>query len=303
MVWRKYPRYQKSKNVLKNLKDLSIPELKKVIKSLNTYNEKYMNHARECKNIERENLNATRTLDIKRDRLSSLVGEYTRKSFDQYNSRLLGHELGFFEGLVDSVDAGNGNKFPSRLRSEVALWKQYVETYERYNEEVNKVISEINQIQKPIPSFKKYDPYISIKGIKIRVETKVWSVDTVRKELDQRLLHEDQKREEVNKLKARVVDKEEEKRKQANKYRDIESQIKKLNCCPYCGVTLYKTDAHLDHIYPISKGGLSVKSNLVFVCTKCNLSKSNSTLRNFIRKEKLDENLVYERLEILKKDF
>lgn len=72
--------------------------------------------------------------------------------------------------------------------------------------------------------------------------------------------------------------------------------------CPYCGMAL-GSNPRLDHIYPISKGGLSVSANLVFVCWQCNQKKSNLTLAQFVRTYKLDRQAVEERLTQLGKQF
>ncbi len=85
--------------------------------------------------------------------------------------------------------------------------------------------------------------------------------------------------------------------------RQLSHQVKIDPHCPYCGTLLDMNNAHADHIYPISKGGLSTSRNMVYVCTGCNLAKSNLTLRNFIRRMKHDPKVVYARLELLHKDF
>ena len=50
--------------------------------------------------------------------------------------------------------------------------------------------------------------------------------------------------------------------------------------CQYCGVSVNQ-EPHLllevDHIVPVSKGGLSVDSNLQTLCWRCNRTKSNKT--------------------------
>ena len=49
--------------------------------------------------------------------------------------------------------------------------------------------------------------------------------------------------------------------------------------CPYCGCPL--DDAvHADHIYPVSKGGLSTYENMIIICMQCNIRKGDMTLRN-----------------------
>ena len=72
--------------------------------------------------------------------------------------------------------------------------------------------------------------------------------------------------------------------------------------CPYCCASSDPKNAHADHIHPISKGGLTVPENMVLICQKCNLSKSNKALRVFCRETGLVLQDVYDRLERLGKD-
>jgi len=72
--------------------------------------------------------------------------------------------------------------------------------------------------------------------------------------------------------------------------------------CPYCYQTLGE-DPHADHIYPVSKGGLSVVENMVMVCSPCNLKKKDLTLREFIGKFRLDREEIERRLDELGKRF
>ena len=88
--------------------------------------------------------------------------------------------------------------------------------------------------------------------------------------------------------------------------RELAAQIKKRihrqDHCPYCGGAL-SSDAHADHIYPVTKGGLSTAMNLVFVCGPCNMRKRDMTLTSFIRTFGLNREEIEARLSILGKDF
>ena len=83
---------------------------------------------------------------------------------------------------------------------------------------------------------------------------------------------------------------------------DLNNQLAILNCCPYCELEI-GNKPHKDHIYPISKGGLSTKENMVFVCDSCNLEKGAKTLREFVKIKGFDRSRIDKNLEILKKDF
>ncbi len=51
--------------------------------------------------------------------------------------------------------------------------------------------------------------------------------------------------------------------------------------CPMCWKNITnRKDRHLDHIYPLSKGGIDSITNVQWLCVKCNLSKWNKILNN-----------------------
>lgn len=68
------------------------------------------------------------------------------------------------------------------------------------------------------------------------------------------------------------------------------------NCCAYCLIDLNKLDnskVHLDHIYPISKGGLHSITNVVWSCAECNQRK-NSAIEGW---NILTERISFEQME------
>ena len=50
--------------------------------------------------------------------------------------------------------------------------------------------------------------------------------------------------------------------------------------CRYCNDE--NGPFHIDHVFPVSKGGLDVIDNLVVACVPCNLSKSDKTLEEWL---------------------
>ena len=72
--------------------------------------------------------------------------------------------------------------------------------------------------------------------------------------------------------------------------------------CPYCNRKKTPTKAVADHIYPVSKGGLSTLQNMVLICNNCNEKKSDLTLRIFCKQQNYNYNKVIDRLEELGKD-
>mgnify|MGYP001407649701 CR=1 FL=1 len=89
--------------------------------------------------------------------------------------------------------------------------------------------------------------------------------------------------------------------KQTSAKRRLAGQLNSFNRCPYCATKLSFDQSHLDHIHPVSKGGLSEDDNLVLICAPCNTSKGAKTLRAFCRDAGLSYDLVIGRLEMIGK--
>lgn len=56
--------------------------------------------------------------------------------------------------------------------------------------------------------------------------------------------------------------------------------------CLYCGQGIFwsiKRDIHVDHIYPISKGGSNWPDNLALTCHSCNESKADKLLEEWVQ--------------------
>lgn len=52
--------------------------------------------------------------------------------------------------------------------------------------------------------------------------------------------------------------------------------------CFYCHCDVARQGAHIDHVFPVARGGKSGYANLVLSCHRCNSSKSASVLENLI---------------------
>ena len=114
----------------------------------------------------------------------------------------------------------------------------------------------------------------------------------------------DEQEKKIRHIKARAADKETAVRGIAKQYKnDFDKQKRLVDNCPYCGETINQSDAQLDHIYPVSKGGISTEENLIFVCSSCNRKKSNDTIRAFIEGAGFNSDIIYGRLKKLNKDF
>ena len=76
--------------------------------------------------------------------------------------------------------------------------------------------------------------------------------------------------------------------------------VNKTELCPYCSSAI-GSRPHLDHIYPVSKGGLNLEENLIYCCQSCNSKKSDKSLRQFCIENNLSYLEVTDRLALLGK--
>lgn len=56
--------------------------------------------------------------------------------------------------------------------------------------------------------------------------------------------------------------------------------------CAYCKADLSITGKHLDHIIPLSRGGLHTANNVHWTCPTCNMSKGDSLESEWLKKER-----------------
>lgn len=89
--------------------------------------------------------------------------------------------------------------------------------------------------------------------------------------------------------------------KEASAKRRLASQLNTFNRCPCCATKLFYEQSHIDHIYPVSRGGLSEDDNLVLICASCNLSKGEKTLKEFCRDAEISYDDVVARLKMIGK--
>ena len=82
----------------------------------------------------------------------------------------------------------------------------------------------------------------------------------------------------------------------------LKAELEKYGKCAYCEERLRFEDCHLDHIHPVNKGGLTIPSNCLLVCARCNSQKSALPLRVFCKDAGLDFEKVVVRLEMVGKD-
>ena len=72
------------------------------------------------------------------------------------------------------------------------------------------------------------------------------------------------------------------------KWRDILSVKGDVIVCPYCLKVIPPREYSIDHKTPLSRGGKTVKENLVVCCKKCNQEKGALTVEEYLEWKKLN---------------
>lgn len=298
-----------------DLTSLALPELKKILKSCQAYLGKkraseeenqrisLVNKSIDARNVEIDKANEianARQVEWRKINCGPYEDQLTQinKSLEECRVGLIGQLIG-----GDHVAVGP-HKY-KRIPGE-SLLKQQADIYRKLasarESEPKKVI--IDRVERqPYKDPPSREVNLKLGGATIRIDLERIDLKKLEELIDIQNENKEQENHRIHELKARAAASEKETRQQAQKFkRDLHKQLAKVPACPYCGGQLTDGDAHLDHIYPVSKGGQSTSKNLVFVCSRCNLNKKAMTLRAFIQQFGLDQLVVYQRLETLKKD-
>jgi len=307
---------------LTSIAKLSISDLTKIKNSRDKYLEKYQIYQNELKEILERN-ERIKALNLRNQaEFDRWLKEVETKKIYPINNQIRNiilkikeHEVGILGGLwretVELCGIKVAQKDATQLREYQVEHQRLSFELERYESKINQVSNKLDEkimATERVPQALKETTTLLINGIRMRINFNEKIFDGLDQLLIEKISSRNQSKEaeqeRLNQLKARATEKEEEVRSQMQKYRgDYSKQIKLVRECPYCGKILSKSDAHMDHIYPVAKGGQSVRSNLVFVCSRCNQKKGKLTLNNFIRKNEYDQSLVEKRLKKLNKDF
>lgn len=211
------------------------------------------------------------------------MAELTRLTAELQAAEDPGRRPGFFEGII------HPNRYRSHLDRELLRAG---------------ITSKTTYLQREIATAEKEAQVRS---------TEVWRLEQVARAItnrisaavraEERRRHKEQvalrKKQEHQDLKAVAARAQKRDRSLAASLR---RQMARDHVCPYCGHDMNQ-DAQLDHIFPVSYGGLSVESNLVFVCIGCNQKKSGLTLHEYIERFRLHAEEVKQRLAHLGKRY
>jgi 5-methylcytosine-specific restriction endonuclease McrA len=190
---------------------------------------------------------------------------------------------------------------PSHHRTYLSIFQGKTLTVEAQSR-VNILNAEIQRISAAIPAVRyeidgqTYNDFADVCRV---IDTQLAFLNKQIPRYEKVILRHDLQQERVERLTAVAATNEGVSRGIASKMR---RNIQHEGVCPYCAGPL-GSNTHLDHIYPVAKGGKSIRANLVMVCGSCNAKKSQLTLGKFCNKFDFDYLEVQRRLAALGKDF
>jgi 5-methylcytosine-specific restriction endonuclease McrA len=300
-------RSRKSSKVpsIKNIDELGLSDLKKLKKFHLEYQRKLLHYQQRKASAEAHNAN----IKPENDRMRLLEKMWEQSNIDPLWKEYTAIHVDLTRCMVGLV----GQFFSDTFEFEGYRYK--TNPGKEVVARLSRIISRIDSTEakrptfhylreEPIPRAPKDETSLNIGGIFLKIHWGQLDIKLLDGLLAKHDALENERKSHVEELKARAATTDKEKREQAQKFRSgLSSQLSKSGGCPYCGGSLQEGDAHLDHIWPVSEGGLSSQRNLVFVCSSCNIKKTNMSLRSFLRKSGYQDEAVYQRLELLKKKF
>lgn len=293
--------------VVPDLRSLALPDLKKILRYIQRYEADLAGYDSLVESIKEKN-------SAIKNQNEDIKAKY-KENYDK-NCLPIEHEI---SNTWNAIHQNHAAFLTRLLSNDVLLFRGYRLRKKVCEPLVQKLIDLEESLKKATPKGsdfvqKKYislpktpieEINLKISGATFKIPLSKISSTEVSTVIDQKLSEDHTKRQKLSDLKARAASTEKEVRAQAQGFRrSFQKQLDVISCCPYCGEKFNENCIpHLDHIYPVSKGGKSSSSNLVFVCQECNLNKKALTLRSFIMKFDRNESEIYNRLELLKKDF
>ncbi|MEO6975353.1 MAG: HNH endonuclease signature motif containing protein [Gallionella sp.] len=290
---------RRTESIVFKFDKFSLSDLKKVRRAHETYALKMSAYKLRCDEVDAQNQSIE---------LANRGAEQSRKLWEettyyplllienQLEQKVKTYRMGFLSGMTTNHITFEGYKYPLEISTLISqLQNTRANTLRAH--ETEPLFLHASKVYMPPPPQKIANLTISGTTLRVFVDLRPAGIE----QLEKLITAQEEKHQE---LKARATSNENETRRQAQKFRrDLHKQLSNLAGCPYCGGLLSDSNAHLDHIYPVAKGGLSTLKNLVFVCVRCNIAKTDSVLRKFIQQAGHNEQQVYDRLDILQKEF
>lgn len=312
--------YKKDLPKLEKIAELNLKDLQKIRKFIAEYPDKVARVRAENHDIDEMNVKREERNEARRNRCAAeekrIAAEWEKTRLASIRTKRSDIWQKLLECKVGTVGGWFNEVIETRIDCERLYLKKYpgeelLRRYREVDDEFDRVRSAMPTVHRspdePILARKKLPAdytVLTISGAKVRVYNNSFSIPEIDQVIARRLEENNKQDDRLREMQARAAVKEKEVRSLAKQFRqELHGQLRLVKCCPYCGGVLSESNAHQDHIYPVAKGGLSARRNLVFVCGACNLRKRDKTLRSFIQGSNLDPSKVHARLELLKKDF
>ena len=298
-VSNRYSTHKKSQlPLMKDLNSLALGDLKKIRKGYEAHTVKKEYFEAECARIDHQNRQAT----FQKDQWHKQHMEPVEAELKRIEQALRDCRTGPIGEMFKKNPKYNGLRYK---HGQGEIWIYRHQTILEKKSAVLRSAPAFNfSSGRSMPRRPKAETNLKIGGATLKIDLSKIEVHELNILIHRHEENFENEKTKLMELQARAVTSEKKTRQQAQQFkRGLHKQLAKVLNCPYCSGQLNDSNAHLDHIYPVSKGGQSTPKNLVFVCAKCNLGKRTLTLRSFILEFGMNEAVVHERLELLNKDF
>jgi hypothetical protein len=296
----------------KNFSSLNLIELKKIERYYYSNLETIKNERKLISEIEIQNKTIKELIDFQKAKRAEHYQKSIQPIYDYLNEAhrfLSHHKVSFlsYKLIFGEIIEWRGKKYQS-------------------NSDVINIISEIEKQEKILKinlGNQPYSDYVKTKlinhnpsniekklfrfgGVSYYVYFNTININLIEEYIKKIYDKEIDRKKILDELKAKGAKNDSETRKIAESFKrkyPLSKQLNTLKDCPYCNNYLDKNNAHLEHIYPVSKGGKSSSKNLVWVCASCNLKKKNMTLNSFIKKYEMKRMVIEINLDFLDKEY
>lgn len=284
---------EEKRKISSDLKALSLSreEMENLVKQLENEFSNYDKLATHCSNRYQAALKRRESVREEVSQKRKEINEKTQKETRAIQSE----SVGFIGTLFQTKEYKDKESRINKIQELLMHKLNDIYNYEKDEEEaINKIISAKYDLDGKQVNGGKY--WYEMRYRAVSAKTKISEL--------KKLISKNIKDEKLLELKASAAKNYKKTRTLASPVKSrINEQFKILDQCPYCFTKMDEKNAHADHIYPVSKGGLSTPKNMVFICANCNLSKGNKTLNQFIKENNLQRSTIEKNLDLLNKDY
>jgi hypothetical protein len=266
MNYRKFSPYKSRIPKAKDLSSLALADLRKIRRSFSAYLAKKAAYDAELTRIDLENREAT----SRNERVKHMEQEWDSRNLSPLiakknvlEEKLKESAVGMLGGLVFGLVEFRGRRYRRSPGAELA--GSLVACEKEISDCLSGKPSFPLKAREPWPKLPKGETNLKIGGATIKIAFSELDPEALDALIARKEEQEKQEELKIFDLQARAAATEKEVRKQAQKFRrDLHKQLSLVSVCPYCAGELCDTNARLDHVYPVSKGGKSAPKKSCF---------------------------------------